>query len=203
MRFSALSTLALTTMACATLPAGGQTGEEHDPCVEVESTPLLPDERSSLGFTPNEAVSTAVGIHGQVLSWADGPSSMLTLTITQMGDARFVRLRPRDEEEIRLDRGCADQIDVPVSITLQTEDGTFDDTWALVLHSHQAGVSIDTVRFAVLARHRRLVEQGAAPGSELEAEFSFAQGSRRGTIRTIETIVSKDAATNGKILASF
>jgi hypothetical protein len=203
MRFSALSMLALTTVACATPPAGGQTGEEHGSCIEVDSMPLLPDERSPLGFTPNEAVSTAVGTHGEVLSWADGPSSMLTLTITPMGYARFVRLRPQEENVTRLDRGCADQIDVPVSVTLQTDDGTFDDTWALILHSQQAGLSIDTVRFAVVARHRRLVEQGSAPGSELDAEFSFAQDSRRGTIRTIETVVSNDSARNGKILASF
>jgi hypothetical protein len=203
MRFRALSTLAFTTVACATPPAGGQTGEEQTPCIEVDSIPLQPDELSPLGFTPNEAVSTAVGTHSEVLSWADGPSSMLTLTIIPMGDARFVRLRPRPEYANRLDQGCADQINVPVSITLQTEDGTFDDTWALTLHSPQPGVSIDTVRFAVAARHRRLVEQGSAPGSELEAKFTFAQGSRDGTIRTIETIVSNGSATNGKILASF
>jgi len=172
-------------------------------CIEVSSHPLLPDEPSPLGFTPNEAAASALGTHSQTVQWADGATSALTLAVNPTGEANFVRLRPEEEETARLDRGCPDQLDLGAILTLNAEDGTFDETWEVVLHSTHAGVSYETVQFVVLEHHRRLIELGAEPGSALLAEFFFAPGARHGAIRTIGTVAANGVAKNGSILASF
>jgi hypothetical protein len=124
---------------------------------ESKSSVVDPDDAKALGFSAEDVLSMAEGVHEASLAWRD-PSSLeafgangtfgpneqddrITLTVTYSdGEVRLVRFTPKEQQEadggsgIAVDISCPpDQLEIEVRIQLQTSGGAFDESFDAVL----------------------------------------------------------------------
>ena len=122
---------------------------ETGPYCEDTPTVVALDEVTDLGFAAQALVDLAQGDHTETFTWArDDSTTPLSLTVTHGGgEARFV-----DSTAVYPDGGgespaigviCEDRVEVDVDLQFATDDGAFDEAWALAIW----GVESDTATF--------------------------------------------------------
>jgi hypothetical protein len=138
---------------------GGQTGEEQTPCWSKQ-TPLSLDEVSPLGFSAQDSLSLAAGVHSAPLHWLPatdfpyGPESgdgEVTVTVTSLGNARFAT---PSANQMQTELSCMPSVLSDVAVDFETAGGAFHEQFqgmlvasdpasarisATVLGSHLAG----------------------------------------------------------------
>jgi hypothetical protein len=117
-------------------PSNGGTGEASSSCEAVATTPLGPEDESPLGFTPADFQDFTLGDHASRLTWASGDEVHLTLSVTSAGDASFVDYEVATTGTGPVaEIGCADDVELPVTVDFATDDGSFDEQWDVVVTS--------------------------------------------------------------------
>lgn len=131
---------------------GGQTGEEQVGCLAVESRDLAWSELSPLGFSA-DTLLRALGAERETrLTWADGSSTPLTLTLERSTGAVAFEEREWTESrsgaepalapigagnELALPQ-CNDVVSLPVSMRVTTSDGAFAEQLTVRLLAESA-----------------------------------------------------------------
>lgn len=120
---------------------GGQSGEEGAGafCGPIATTELADDETSVLGFGRTEVATISEGVHSGTLTYADGTTTPLTVTVT-LGAARYHDMDWVSDDSGTLatpatEMGCADVVEVDATIEFVTEDGAFVETWDTTLQA--------------------------------------------------------------------
>jgi hypothetical protein len=129
-RFFSLS-LSVFAVACAAAepeptPVDTDDGRsaESGLCAPVSETPVGPDEPSAAGFSPRAALDAAVGVHAAPIAWADGVDGTVTAEVEATGDAVFVDFEVKDDGSgMEPALGCVDQLEIPVTLSLASDDG--------------------------------------------------------------------------------
>ncbi|XXX81605.1 hypothetical protein WMF30_22880 [Sorangium sp. So ce134] len=120
-------------------PVGGQIGGvqvAEDGCDE-EKEDIGADDVSPLGFSAREALSALSGERSAPLAWAKGGSTTATVAAGELVAARFVRSTVASggpggaEPAIAVD--CSDHLQIDVPLAFSTEDGAFDESFAVTL----------------------------------------------------------------------
>jgi len=155
---------------------GGQTGEEGAGCLDVRTERLAANQISALGFSADQALA-ALGLERNVpLTWQDGTQTSLRLAFEYPGTGvEFAERAYRDSGSDSSASGpqsavaeiateCNDVLNVPLGLTLVTEDGAFDEVWAVTLVAE--GVTTASVYHALDLR--------ALEGSFRVADFAPA-----------------------------
>jgi hypothetical protein len=131
-----------TLIACGsstkgdTVDSAGGSGipsEGSWPYCEETLTPLGWDEAAPDGTVPAEALAAIEGETAATLTWDGGGSTPLTLTVTADGEPAWVEqeaIYPATGTAPAIGVVCWDQLRIPVSVTLTTEDGQLDETWS-------------------------------------------------------------------------
>ncbi|WP_437615701.1 hypothetical protein WMF20_19265 [Sorangium sp. So ce834] len=126
-------------------PQGGQIGgvqNAEDGCDE-EKEDIGADDVSPLGFSAREALSALSGERSAPLAWAKGGSTTATVAAGELVAARFVRSTVAASEpggaEPALAVDCADHLQLDVALAFSTEDGAFDESFAVTLRVPQVG----------------------------------------------------------------
>ena len=137
-----LSAIALSTLtACDDEKSGTADGLS---CEESRAEVAL-DEVTALGFSAAEVAAYAEGEHVETLAWTrDGSTTGLTITVTLSGEtANYVDSEPADTEgdtgamPVEYDM-CADYLEIPVTVSVITEDGAFNESWSTTLQAAAA-----------------------------------------------------------------
>jgi len=170
-RIPALAVALSTLGACGGAQVGGQTGEEtSDGCV-FTTTELSRDERSELGFRPDDVLAFAEGEQQVQFEWLQsggvqyGPESgegRLTVRLSVVGLPKLGRVVASKSHAL-----CEDQLRVPVRLALVTAGGALDETFVTTLSA--ANVDEATVTDSI-------------PSEQLRGTFAFdrdALGARR------------------------
>lgn len=129
---------------------GGKTEDEGPTCSDTKST-LGADEASPLGFTANELLPTVEGDFAEILLYADGSSSPLSLSFTSdPGAIQFVDSEAVYPEGNHTDIGiiCEDRLEIGGIFAFSTEDGLFNDSFEAVLSAmavSEASLSVDLI----------------------------------------------------------
>jgi hypothetical protein len=123
--------------------AGGQTGEETVGCLPVETTNLAWSERSSLGFSADELLNSLGAERRTRLTWDDGTSTSLTMTLARASGAPSFQQREWTDDgsgrELAAGPDCNDVVTVPATLTFTTNDGVFAEQWPVTLLADAAG----------------------------------------------------------------
>ncbi len=135
-----LIALSLILGACA--PDKGQVGEENFFCDTVATERLLVDEPSSLGFTAIDILQFSDGSHSGVLRWSDATEANLTIIVEHSGVTNHLTRAWNDDQENLTsglsDSDCSDQMELELTVTMRTDDGSLDETWMLSLYAETA-----------------------------------------------------------------
>lgn len=114
--------LAVLLAACS----GGQTGEvANRPCNYAE-TVYTTDEETPLGASALELIETFEPDEANVMTWADGAESQLTLTLASVEDRGQVTWMTFTDGP---DTCRQDHLVIPVEARLATDDGRIDETF--------------------------------------------------------------------------
>jgi hypothetical protein len=133
-----LALLGALSSSCAN--TGGQTGDEGEASCWGKVTPLAPGAPSPLGFTAQDSLALAVGVHTALLHWIRardfpyGPESgdgRVQVTITSLGNARFAT-QGGGAFTTELDY-CAPSVLSDVSVELASEGGALHENFQGVL----------------------------------------------------------------------
>jgi hypothetical protein len=116
---------------------GGQTGEASAGCNPVARTNLAWSERSTLGFSADEALNALGASHNSRLEYADGTSTSLALALQRTsGQVEFQEREFTSDQsgrELAVGAECSDVLSIPVTLSFTTNDGAFIETWPLTL----------------------------------------------------------------------
>lgn len=115
----------------------GDKNEASSPYCVDEAVVIGLDEVSELGFAPQAVVDLALGEHEGTVTWDRGSDAAISLSVSQVGEARFV------DSEVEVPDGpvndiwveCPDRVEVDVLVELSTDDGWFDESFELALIS--------------------------------------------------------------------
>ncbi|MEZ4235662.1 MAG: hypothetical protein R3F59_05770 [Myxococcota bacterium] len=126
---------------------GGQIGDEANEgahCEVSESTPLALDEASPGGFSAQEVLDGLEGVHEATLTYADGTTAALTVTVTATGDAAWEVQELVDEGtgggmEPAISMTCPDVLSIGVTVGFATDDGVFAEQFDVDLQASGAG----------------------------------------------------------------
>ncbi|XYI02744.1 hypothetical protein ACMHYB_24535 [Sorangium sp. So ce1128] len=130
-------------------PQGGQIGGVHgaEGGCDEEAEDIGADVASPLGFSARDVLSALSGERSAPLTWAKGGSTTATLSLGELVSARFVRSQVAEgggpegsgpgatEPAIAVD--CADHLQIDVPLAFSTEDGAFDESFAVTLRAAQ------------------------------------------------------------------
>lgn len=116
---------------------GGQFGEEETSgCEVVDEVVLSVDEVSDLGFSPQDVLDLAEGAHSAALSWADGGSATLSLTVTDGGTYTYRSYQYVSTDGMEMAMDCPADLVIDVTLAVSTDDGvlaeSFDGTLVAV-----------------------------------------------------------------------
>ncbi|WP_437971279.1 hypothetical protein WMF04_19150 [Sorangium sp. So ce260] len=127
-------------------PQGGQIGGVHvaEGACDEEKEDIGADDVSPLGFSAREALSAVSGERSAPLTWAKGGSTTVTVSVGELAAARFVRSTvasggPGGAEPALAAGDCADHLQIDVPLAFSTEDGAFDESFAVTLRIRQVG----------------------------------------------------------------
>jgi hypothetical protein len=119
--------------------SGGQTGEEAARCAVVDETDLAPGEQSPLGFGGDAIGALTADAQVSELSWAKGGTTALTVSFSASGPATYRRQKYVDDgSDIEIAVGCSDVVAQKGSLSFQTDDGGFDESWPVTLTAADA-----------------------------------------------------------------
>jgi hypothetical protein len=124
---------------------GGQTGEEQTGCLPIEGgvDTLAWSERSPLGFSADELLSSLGSSRDTRLTWNDGSTTTLSLELERStGEVEFQIREWRDDgsgRELAASGDCNDALVVPASLSFDTGDGALAESWPLELVVEAAG----------------------------------------------------------------
>lgn len=124
-------------------PQGGQIGgvQNAEGGCDEEKEDIGADDVSPLGFSAREALSAVSGDRSAPLTWAKGGSTTATVSVGELVAARFVRSTVASsgpggaESTLALD--CSDHLQIDVPLAFATEDGAFDESFAVTLRVPQ------------------------------------------------------------------
>jgi len=183
---------------------GGQTGEDQWPCWSKQ-TPLSLAETSRLGFSAQDSLSLAAGVHTAALHWLPaqdlpyGPESgdgAVTVTITSLGNARFAET---SDNQRATDLLCMPSVLSDVDVDFETAGGAFHEHFQGVLVASDSASA--TISATVLGNHLagNFAFDPAALGSarlvRIELNLSFGAQSFSGAIAAgIEQVDSSTAS---------
>ena len=101
-------------------------------CEVVEETPLEMDSVTESGVSVASMVATLEGEHAATLTWADGTTTGLLVTITDIANPRF-----QDFEVVSssgsgplIEIACGDQVVVDIQLSVVSEDGHLNERLA-------------------------------------------------------------------------
>ncbi len=100
-------------------------------CEVVEETPLALDGTSPTGIAVTNMVNILTGEHEAELTWADGTTTTITATITDVENARY-----QDYEVVTdgtgpaIEIACTDQLVVDLQLSIVTADGLLNESMA-------------------------------------------------------------------------
>ncbi len=160
-RIGLFALLLATAVGCSGPNAsGGQTGSETGECWNVR-TPLALDETSALGFSANDSLSLAQGVHTAAIQWLPvsdypyGPesgSSSIDVTVTSLGSAMYATTDSgTGSGSVQTEVGCAPAVLNNVAVTLHTTGGAFDESFDTTLASSTSDAA--TLNPTLLAGH--------------------------------------------------
>lgn len=118
---------------------GGQSGEDTITCAAVATTNLASGEDSVLGFGGDAVRGLADGVHDGVLTYDDGSTTPVHVTVSNLSGDRFEHrdwVDPGGDTggfETMTDMACADQVAVDAHVAFATDDGAFDEGWDTTL----------------------------------------------------------------------
>ncbi|WP_437900468.1 hypothetical protein [Sorangium sp. So ce124] len=121
-------------------PQGGQIGGVHgaEGGCDEEKEDIGADDVSPLGFSARAALTEISGERSAPLTWAKGGSTTATVSVGELIAARFVRSTVAEggdssgaEPALALD--CSDHLQIDVPLAFSTEDGAFDESFAVTL----------------------------------------------------------------------
>jgi len=120
---------------------GGQFGSENGGgCEAVAQTALTWDETASNGVLAQSVLERASGTHDNTLTWADGSTSALTVTVTVTGDPLDVDYEPEPRDDgAEINLYCPDHLEVSASVVFASDDGAFDEVWDVTLVTDDTG----------------------------------------------------------------
>lgn len=159
--------LALTTTAlsgCGGIQAGGQTGEESSGHCVYATSPLSAQERSPFGFSAAQVLQLAEGAQQAAFDWQQSPGigygpergrGKLTLNVAASGSAKLARV-----VNSKGSAHCEDHVRIPVSVSLTTEGGAFDESFGSSLEATRAD---------------EVVLTEVVPSAELRGAFAFSE----------------------------
>lgn len=142
----------LALLACSAGQSGGEI-KTNEPAPNVGdcdegSVPLTDEERSPLGFSAAETIAFAMGEHVGDATWEESaalelPEQPMTSSITlslrrAAGEAWYVPgsgARSPDASP----EPCVEELMVPVSVDLRTDDGALAEHWEVPLRSQSVG----------------------------------------------------------------
>jgi hypothetical protein len=110
------------------------------PSCEETPTALALEEQTALGFSAGELLAMAEGLTETELLWAVDGTSALSIEVShQGGEARYitsVAVYPDDGGATpAIGVVCEDRVEIDVSVTFQTDEGTFNEAWDGTLRS--------------------------------------------------------------------
>jgi len=114
------------------------TDEVSGPHCEDTPTVVALDEVTPLGFAASELAAWAEGTHAETFVYAEGGSTPLTLAVTVGPEARYVTsvaVYPDDGTQPAIGVECFDRVEVDLSVSLETDDGAFDEGFDTTLQS--------------------------------------------------------------------
>ncbi|WP_437944286.1 hypothetical protein WMF27_16830 [Sorangium sp. So ce281] len=120
-------------------PQGGQIGGVHgsEGGCDEEKEDIGADDVSPLGFSAREALTAISGERSVPLTWAKGGSTTATVSVGELVAARFVRSTVAEGDssgaEPALAVDCSDHLQIDVPLAFSTEDGAFDESFAVTL----------------------------------------------------------------------
>jgi len=135
-----LSTL-IAVIAFAGCRDENQNLDETGAYCEETSTVIDLDEQTALGFAAQEVIDALAFVHETDLVYGDGGTAALTIDLRfDGGEARYV-----DSEAVYPDGVseasailCDSYVEIDVTVDFFTDDGVFDETWALPLEATAA-----------------------------------------------------------------
>lgn len=183
--FSLLSLALLTTTACTP----DDTEETLSGCQDIGSTPLALDETSTLGFQAADLLNAVEKSYTDTLAWSDGSTTGVTLTVTyedgaiSLVDSEYQSAEGEGTLETADMMVCSDRMDIAVMVSLKTDDGAFDESWALTLSSTNGteGLLVDELDLEALKGSYQIRALDAANFDEVTAFLNVvvtAEGSR-------------------------
>ena len=108
----------------------GQSSGEETGCVVMEETALALDGTTPGGYPVSESVGMLAGIHVADMTWNDDSPTDLTVTISDVSNARFqdmeVHWGPGPSPSIEI--ACNDQLVFDIQVSIVTEDGHLNET---------------------------------------------------------------------------
>lgn len=123
-RLAQFSLLALTVSYVA-LACGGQTGEVAPDFCDGPISWLSADDDSVTGFDADEVLSEIPVSSNEDFTWTSGATTDITITVAYdmviQNDGMIAAVNPASEN-------CVARLEVPVSITLETQDGKIGET---------------------------------------------------------------------------
>lgn len=183
---------------------GGQSGEENIVCGPVATTELADDEASVLGFGRTEIAAFAEGDHGATLSYDEGGSSPLTLSVS-LGSARYHDMDWVDdgtgaEVSPATEMACADIVEIDASVGFSTEDGAFAEAWTTTLDAAEASSASFWVDLDLDALSGSFSYAGAADFDDMQtyAWGSLDASGTTGAVQAIGTTV-EDTGPDGTV----
>lgn len=132
-----MSIVALVGCSSVDPPApGGQTGEESFGCLTVSTETASLGEATRLGFSGSEVLAVVQPENTSTFTWADASETPVTVAVTVTGTTVEVRdnewKAPDDGREIG-SPNCEDAVAIEAQLAFATGDGSFDESFDLVL----------------------------------------------------------------------
>ncbi len=118
-------------------------------CVDEVTVIESLDEVSALGFSAQEVLAFAQGVHESPIHWHPGDvkfgpetaESELTVSITYAdGEIRFVASQPEGGAEFGGD--CPDRLEIDTEVTMQTSGGALDEAFVGTLRAMRPNVAM-------------------------------------------------------------
>lgn len=112
-------------VSCAALACGGQTGEVAPDFCDGPITWLSADDDSVTGFDGEEVLREIPASSAEEFTWTSGATTNITITVAYdsiiQNDGMIAAVAPASEN-------CVPRLEVPVSVTLETQDGDLSET---------------------------------------------------------------------------
>jgi hypothetical protein len=108
---------------------GSNSGEETG-CVVMEETALALDGTTPSGYPVIDSVNILDGEHLAELTWSDDSSTALTVSISDVSNARFQDMEVYwgSGPSPTIDLECNDQLVFDIQLSIVTEDGQLNET---------------------------------------------------------------------------